>query len=636
MFSSRWCSALRLRQHTRIPRTPSRHVPHSPRAGHHEKYRNYSSEASSSTPTPSIPQLRKLKNPWLVVVPTSMLILGGAGVLAYNYNQPFRHTALAVVRCSRIAEAAVLGAVDYKMTFVKTYPSEEGRAVAVSECHTRSAQRVLRALLANGGIFIKLGQHMASIAVLPREWTSTMRPLQDQCEPTPYAALDEMFTHDIGVPIHEYFAEFDERPIGVASLAQVHVGRLRGSGERVAVKMQHPHLEEFCEIDMEMVEVSLGWIKHIFPDFEFTWLGEEMRENLPKEMDFVHEKLNAERAVADFENVRTSMHIPKVIEAQKRILVMEYIQGGRVDDLVYLSENNIDRNKVALELARIFSQMVHINGWFHAVSPQPWNLLIRPAPPGSGSPYNFEIVLLDHGLYFDLDPALRINYSKWWLALIASASPETLADRRKYAMLVGNIDEELYAVFEAAITGRAALEGAFGDDDDSEGSFRRGGSIVDLSAQTEEEMEAIRNAVVQREGLLMSVFDVLRRVPRRVLMVLKLNDLTRSLDRALATTHSNIRIFLITAKYCTFAVWVDESQRLVSEIKHKGLSAMSLGLLWDYFWVWWRYERMYRSIEFAEWMIDTGARLVTAKAWMRGLFTVGGLQGAHQAAAGLA
>ena len=51
--------------------------------------------------------------------------------------------------------------------------------------------------------------------------------------------------------------------------------------------------------------------------------------------------------------------------------------------------------------------------------------------------------------------------------------------------------------------------------------------MVDLSAQTEAEMEAIRNAVVQKEGLLLSVFDVLRRVPRRVLMVLKLNDLTR-------------------------------------------------------------------------------------------------------------
>ena len=47
---------------------------------------------------------------------------------------------------------------------------------------------------------------------------------------------------------------------------------------------------------------------------------------------------------------------------------MEFIKGGRVDDLKYLSDHNIDRNKVAIELARIFGQMVHLNGWFHAVS----------------------------------------------------------------------------------------------------------------------------------------------------------------------------------------------------------------------------------------------------------------------------
>jgi len=51
--------------------------------------------------------------------------------------------------------------------------------------------------------------------------------------------------------------------------------------------------------------------------------------------------------------------------------------------------------------------------------------------------------------------------------------------------------------------------------------------MIDMMPQSEEEMDAIRNAVVNREGLLLSVFDVLRRVPRRVLMVLKLNDLTR-------------------------------------------------------------------------------------------------------------
>lgn len=50
--------------------------------------------------------------------------------------------------------------------------------------------------------------------------------------------------------------------------------------------------------------------------------------------------------------------------------------------------------------------------------------------------------------------------------------------------------------------------------------------MTDVSANSDEELEALRNAV-QQDGILLSVFDVLRRVPRRVLMVLKLNDLTR-------------------------------------------------------------------------------------------------------------
>ena len=66
---------------------------------------------------------------------------------------------------------------------------------------------------------------------------------------------------------------------------------------------------------------------------------------------------------------------------------------------------------------------------------------------------------------------------------------------------------------------------------DSKAKFKRASSLIDMARQTDEEMEAIRNAVVGKEGLLLSVFDVLRRVPRRVLMVLKLNDLTRLVQK---------------------------------------------------------------------------------------------------------
>lgn len=45
----------------------------------------------------------------------------------------------------------MVGAVDYKMTFAKNYNTENEYAEAVSKCHTRTSERVLKALLANGG-----------------------------------------------------------------------------------------------------------------------------------------------------------------------------------------------------------------------------------------------------------------------------------------------------------------------------------------------------------------------------------------------------------------------------------------------------------------------------------------------------
>ena len=85
-----------------------------------------------------------------------------------------------------------------------------------------------------------------------------MRPLQDQCVATPVDEMEAMFKSDTGRSISEWFEGFDLEPIGVASLAQVHVARERGTGRKVAVKLQHPSLAEFCDVDMAMVEFSLG------------------------------------------------------------------------------------------------------------------------------------------------------------------------------------------------------------------------------------------------------------------------------------------------------------------------------------------------------------------------------------------
>jgi hypothetical protein len=98
----------------------------------------------------STPSSRKFRRaPWIA----SAFLLSGVGLVSYDPPQQVAHTLHAVRRCSRVAEAVVPSAIDYKRTLWKDYDSETSRQAALSECHTRSAKRVLRAMLANGGEF---------------------------------------------------------------------------------------------------------------------------------------------------------------------------------------------------------------------------------------------------------------------------------------------------------------------------------------------------------------------------------------------------------------------------------------------------------------------------------------------------
>jgi aarF domain-containing kinase len=85
-----------------------------------------------------------------------------------------------------------------------------------------------------------------------------MKPLQDQCFSTALEDLKELFLSDVGAPLSTFFSTFDPIPIGVASLAQVHLATDRGSGRKVAVKIMHPDLEEFVPVSCSRAALADG------------------------------------------------------------------------------------------------------------------------------------------------------------------------------------------------------------------------------------------------------------------------------------------------------------------------------------------------------------------------------------------
>ena len=109
-------------------------------------------------------------------------------------------------------------------------------------------------------------------------------------------SIGEMFVADTGHRIDELFSSFEPEPIGAASLAQVHIGTLKETGQKVAVKVQHPALAEWVPLDLALTRFTFSMLKRFFPEYDLEWLSKEMELSLPQELDFRMEADNANRA----------------------------------------------------------------------------------------------------------------------------------------------------------------------------------------------------------------------------------------------------------------------------------------------------------------------------------------------------
>lgn len=428
----------------------------------------------------------------------------------------------------------------YKNVLLADFPSEQARQLALNDAHYQAAHITLKALEKNGGIYIKLGQHVSALTyLLPKEWTETMVPLQDRCPQSSLDEIETMFKDDMGVELMEYFSEFSPDPVGVASLAQVHIATLRSSGQKVAVKVQHPSLAEFVPLDIYLTQAVFGLMHRVFPEYPLTWLGDEMQNSIYVELDFTNEAVNAQTTANNFKHMlkETALRIPEVVSAEKRVLVMEYVAGARLDDLEYIRNHKINPGEVSSCLSHIFNNMIFTTNVGLHCDPHGGNLAIRAVDKAtSTSGHNFEIVLYDHGLYRYIPLQMKRDYSHFWLAILDNDVPKMREYARKFAGIDG---DRKFRIFAAAITGR-----------DPEIAMT---NIT--KARDDAEMSHIQSQLHSEQGVLEDLMEILSTMPRIVLLILKTNDLTRNLDEALENPLGPERTFLILANYCAQTVY---------------------------------------------------------------------------------
>ncbi|MBW3019117.1 hypothetical protein KY329_02955 [Candidatus Woesearchaeota archaeon] len=251
-------------------------------------------------------------------------------------------------------------------------------------------KRLTDAMEELGGAYIKLGQ-LLSIRpdLIPPEYCQEFARLQDHVAPEAYETIIETIEQDFGKPIHEIFSHVDRKPLGSASIAQVHKARLR-TGKAVVVKVQRQGIRQKFAEDIDILRyLARKFHQHVAGHIDPMQIVDEFEKYTKKELDFSVE-------AANIDLMRATVKVPHVIIPEvywnytsKKVLTMEYLDGIRIADI----KQKEVRTQVAKKLVDATLTQIFERGVFHA-DLHPGNVLLL---------RNHDIGLLDFGIVGRVD-----------------------------------------------------------------------------------------------------------------------------------------------------------------------------------------------------------------------------------------
>jgi ubiquinone biosynthesis protein len=262
-------------------------------------------------------------------------------------------------------------------------------------------ERVRLALGELGPTFVKFGQIVSSRRdLVTDEYYVELRKLQTQVPPIPAAEAKAIIAEELGRPISEVFKRFQDKPVGSASIAQVHSARL-SDGTKVAVKVQRPDIEEVIELDLAMLLDLARFMDRYVPEISGVnpiGVVMEFSSILRKELDFSNEALNIERFGAQFAD-NPWVKVPTVYRefTTPRVLTMEFLSGRNIMDVAVLERRGIDPIELAQHITELIYLQIFEYGFFHG-DPHPGNMLVLPGGVTG---------LLDYGMMGTFSPPFR-------------------------------------------------------------------------------------------------------------------------------------------------------------------------------------------------------------------------------------
>ncbi|MEM1104068.1 MAG: 2-polyprenylphenol 6-hydroxylase [Pseudomonadota bacterium] len=229
--------------------------------------------------------------------------------------------------------------------------------------------RLAAALEALGPAYVKLGQLLATRPdIVGVRVAGELSALQDRLTPFPEETAQRIVADSLGQPVADVFETFGP-PVAAASVAQVHRARLK-DGTDVAVKILRPGIRARCAREMRSLFVGARLVERLSKTsrrLEPVKLIETLDASLRLELDLRLEAAGASE-ISDASTGSGQLRVPEMhwSYARSDVIVMEWIEGDRIDDLAALDARGVDRKALADAVMRGFLDLALNHGCFHA------------------------------------------------------------------------------------------------------------------------------------------------------------------------------------------------------------------------------------------------------------------------------
>ena len=231
-----------------------------------------------------------------------------------------------------------------------------------------------------GPTYIKLGQIMSLHSdILPKAYCDELLKLNSEVTPMPFEMVEDVINHSYRQDWKDIFEWIDEKPLGSASIAQVHRARLQ-TGEDVVVKVQRKGIYDTMARDIGLLHRLVKLMPPVGDFKNLVDLGmvlDELWEVAQEEMDFLKEAANMDEFSRNNADIRY-IEVPKLYHeySTSRVLVMEYIDGVAIDDVAALKAGGYDLDEIGTKFVNNYIKQVMDDGFFHA-DPHPGNVKVR-------------------------------------------------------------------------------------------------------------------------------------------------------------------------------------------------------------------------------------------------------------------